>query len=211
MKYTLIIFLISLFSCSENKGSLDIETESQKEKSENLTSLNKCKLKMDSFSFKNFKIGMDLSDLKNIKELKEENLFVDEKIIQSCKVSHYIVTNVSQYTIFEKNINKITLSFFNQKLFEIKIELKDNIVLDLAKKFEVEDCVKDLYENDKEPSLSVSNEKFMLLSYSNSLYSLNTQPLFYNIDIVDVKIHEIVMYCLDEKKKRKSEDELKDF
>ena len=130
MKYTLIIFLITLFSCSENKGSIDLETESRKEKNENLNSLNKCKLRMDSFSFKNFKIGMDISDLKNIKNLKDENLFVDEKIIQSCKVYHYIVTNVSQYTIFEKNINKITLSFFNQKLFEIKIELKDNIVLD---------------------------------------------------------------------------------
>lgn len=208
MKYIIIFFSFFLISCSES-SVVSIETKSKNV--DTISTVNKCKLKIDTFSFKDIKIGMNLSDLKNIKKINEENLFIDEKIIQLCNVSYYSITNVSKYTIFEKKIDRITLSFFNQKLFEIDIELKDNIVLDLAKKFEVENCVEDLYTENKTPKLTASNEKFILFSHSNSLTRLNSTPLSYEIIIIDKKVEEIVMYCLNKKKEKKSEDRLKDF
>lgn len=211
MKYTLI--LLFPFLCCCNNSTVSNKLETSKLDSTNST-VNKCVLTIDTFAFKNIKIGMNVSELKNIK--KTQNNYIDSPEIENqCKISTYSVTNIADYTIFEKKIKEIDLSFFNDDLFEIRIKLRDNIISDLAKKFNAASCAENLYEPNKIPALSLSNNKFTL-SYmgiwSTSLAnSTNIDPVNYYLTIYDNKVNEIVDYCLKQKREDKNNKRIQDF
>lgn len=213
MKYLSILLLSLLLYCC-NSSTVTHKAESETNSDTLVEKNNNCTLKIDTFTFKNITIGMDLSKISNIEKTNGKYI-LNENMTNQCKVTTYSVTNVSDYSIFEKKIDKIELAFFNKKLFEITIELHEEIILDLAKKFDANGCIKDLDQSTNLPSLSIGNEKINLFYWGrhpvNVQQSLIKDHTTYYLNVQNNKVNKIVEYCMNKKSEEKDKNRLRDF
>lgn len=154
MRYLILILATFQIGCSNNtKTSFEHEQNTQKKDT--------CELEVNSFNFKGFEIGMNLTQLKNILTLKKHN-----------DVVYGEVKHPEKYTIFKKRVSKIKLEFFNKKLYSIFIETKTDFYSDVVKKFNLEQCSEG-YIN----IIHVENVKMSL--YYDSDYYQPKNPIYF--------------------------------
>lgn len=122
MKYIILIIAIFQIGCTNSpKTSLKHDPNIQKKDT--------CELKVNSFNFKGFEIGMNLKKVANLISIKKHNDIIYGEL-----------KHPEKYTIFKKQVSKLELKFFNNKLYSIFIETKIDFFSDVLKKFNLEQC-----------------------------------------------------------------------
>lgn len=177
-KITISVFLSLVISL--NLGCNNNNTESM-EKSVSA----ECKLKINTFNFKNLKIGMDLSQLKNLKKDNELIELFYGKNVSEHHISAYRIKDIRDYTIFERKIKYIYLQFFKGKLYNIEIVLQFDISAELAKKFELENCIKN-------STISAENEKLKMYASWEGDTPWNKTSKDYYLKVSDKKTQDFI-------------------
>ena len=114
-------------------------------------------------------------------------------------VETYKVIDLEKYSIFKSKPNNIYLQFYKNKLFHIRIDLKNSIVEDIAKKFNAEHCIKREYLLS---SLVLYNENIFIGCNSGNC------PDF---EVIDVKAKDILIEMVQKELKEKELKKSKDF
>lgn len=169
---------------------------------------NKCKLEIDTFSFKGIVIGANISTIKNKKKI--DNYYWHEAWNIQGKIEYnevplismYEILDAKNYTIFKTNISSIYVGCYNNKIFSILIRTEGdaNLVSEINRKYGGNSCVEHR-EWDKwgvrVKSLNLLNEKLRMVcsDYSQEIpegtgdrYS----PASSTFNVYDVAVHKYI-------------------
>jgi hypothetical protein len=149
-----ILFLLTLFSCNQS-----VKTEKQIPESAKTDS---CKFPVDTFAFKEFKIGMDISNLNNIQKLPHYQSYLTSEatylgelswvgVFESIEenlpnISTYSVDDNKNNSIFKNKIKEIKLGVYKGRIFSISLFTENNgnnLVNEIRNKFNLGfNCIK---------------------------------------------------------------------
>lgn len=140
MKYLVLAVTLLCISCniSPNKQNVEYEGKTLQD--------NECQLKLDSFNFKGFRMGMKLAEIKNLLIIQRK----DNDILYAK------VKSPAKYTIFKHQPYKIELTFFKNELYKIIIYTEHDLSFKVAEKFDLEKCRLGSFISAENESLSLN-------------------------------------------------------
>ncbi|WP_304066102.1 hypothetical protein [Pedobacter glucosidilyticus] len=140
MKYLVLALTLLFISCNISSNKQNVEYESEE------TQDNEYQLKLDSFNFKGFMMGMKLSEIKSLLIIQRK----DNDILYAK------VKNPAKYTIFKHQPHKIELAFFKNELYKIIIYTEHDLSFKVAEKFDLEKCRLGSFISAENENLSIS-------------------------------------------------------
>lgn len=223
-----LLFLIGLFSCDQKNKPTAVNENNlatiENKIPETIPASKRTILDSNFNGFKNLKIGMDISKLKNIEPTKEFLCFknypmpYDSKVDPEPKeeyrkepsdVKSFLV--LDKYTAFEKPVIYAYARFYKNKLYQISLRTKESLVFQLAEKLNIPKIEINGFgkESIEMLSLNAYNENILVSCYNTDRYNINSchNMRTFSIDIVDIKVDEIVKSSESKKEK----DYKKDF
>ena len=200
IKNIIIIITILFYSCKNNQNN---EKEYSPPRIDTISAEKKCVLDLKEFKFKDLILGANIDE--NKKKLKETDFrmfFYDKDIMKLVGIKTYVLSN---YTIFEKQIQNLTVHTYNSKIFEIVIYLEDDISIELTERFNIKNC----YEFNPEEyncSINAENENYEIKYHCVNIFTpCDHKPLTESekIESSNLKGQELLKLLLDREKKNR--------